>query len=132
MENQKKKFFKIVRVGRIRKSRNGDEFRVVIAKDIQNNKIIEYYIFKDAHPKIWELILDQKINNKLIEGEIKRITITPELIKSLNIEIGKYSFCYNDDLDILVWHINGLETLPELNRIAWSFKNQLYKYRNLE
>jgi len=122
------KYIKIDETFDVKTNNRGDIFRQVVFRDLQNDKRIKYTLFKDSHNRLWKMLLKGPINNKLL-GEIKTIKITDELLRDSGYKIDELSIDIGDEIDILVWWMDGNKSLPEDVRIRWSFSKQVYKYR---
>jgi hypothetical protein len=100
----------------------------VTLRDLLNNQTIDYVLYNNEHSVLWNVILNNTYKRRSFAGEIRAITITEELIKATGKDADQLTIKIGDEIDLLIWLCDGMDTWSEEERIKESFKRQCWKY----
>lgn len=123
-------YVRILQSGPIKKSRIGKNFRHVIIQDLNNQKTIDYIIFKERHHFMWEDRLQENPPDMAYYGEIESLKITKDLLTKI-ISVFPLRIKDGDIVDLIIWYWNDWDQLPAETRILKSLQDQLWRFISL-
>lgn len=123
-------YVRILNFGPIKISGIGKEFRHVTIQDLNNEKSVDYIIFKEKHQFMWEDTKQEKLPEVAYYGEIISLKITKDLLTKIT-SVFPLTIKEGDIVDLIIWYWDGWDQLSEEARIAKSLQDQIWRFRSL-
>jgi len=123
----KANYLKIIGHSEKKTASNGNAYMIITLKDLNNNKEVDYNIFKNRDQTLWNAIENSDYQDKKIPGKVLDINVTLELIEKATVNKPDGEYEPQDSFRMVVWEWSEWKNLSEKSRIVSSLKDQVWK-----